>query len=435
MPARDTVTANDDATHTPSEIRTIALATIAGVFFGGVATGVAFPTLPLLDNVLGISAVMLGIILSANRFARMPMNAPAGNIIDRMGARRPMIAGLFVQALGPFGYTVGLYVPNQTFATLPYLGEVSAPAVVFLVARAAWGIGSAFVFIGAFATITYVTTNNNRGRWLGYMRGGQSLGFPTGLVVGGLVSDLFTIQDAFLLAGTLALLATIVAFTVLPDVKPETDRRARLRDIPAMIQREPRILPLGIGNMTIRFIFGGLLLATVAKYAGHYDLAFMNLEAAGISGVVLALGVACSSTATVVTGRISDGLSNRIVLTVPGLLTMAGGLLLAALLPSVPGLLVGTAMIGIGTGTTGPALLATIGDITPGDEVGRMGGIYNILGDVGLALGPLVTVPMVDQWLGYVTTYVLCGVAVLVTLVVVAVPLLRHDSDLLADWV
>ncbi|MFP4626919.1 MAG: MFS transporter, partial [Natronomonas sp.] len=74
-------------TFSDSEIRTIALAIIAGLVFGGVATGVAFPTLPLLDELLGISAVMLGLILSANRFSRLPLNAPAGNLIDNVGAR------------------------------------------------------------------------------------------------------------------------------------------------------------------------------------------------------------------------------------------------------------------------------------------------------------------------------------------------------------
>jgi MFS family permease len=247
-----------------SEVRTIALAIIGGLVFGGVATGVAFPTLPLLDEILGISAVMLGLILSGNRFVRLPLNAPAGNFIDRVGARRPMIAGLFTQALAPFGYLLGMVVPRETLVVVPWLGAVSKPAAVFLASRALWGVGSAFVFLGAFATITHVTVEGNRGRWLGYMRGGQSLGFPSGLILGGILADVFDPKVAFLTAGVLALIAGLVASVVLPDVDPETDEQARLRDIPTMIRREPRIFPLGVGNMTIRFVFGGVLLATIA---------------------------------------------------------------------------------------------------------------------------------------------------------------------------
>ncbi len=428
---------SDDATTSPADpsddenhdVRTVALAVIAGVFFGGVATGVAFPTLPLLDDLLGMSAVVLGVVLSANRVARLVTNAPAGNVVDRIGTRKPMVAGLFVQGLAPFGYVVGLHAPTTTLATVPVLGEVSGAAAVFLAARTFWGFGSAFVFVGAFATVTHVTTDDNRGRWLGYMRGGQSLGFPTGLVVGGVVSDVFSVQDAFLLAGGLALLAGVVAASVLPDVAPRTGNRARLRDVPAIVAREPRVLPLGLGNTTIRFVFGGVLLATVVKYARAEGVELAALSAAGVSGVVLAVGVLTSSGATVVSGRVSDRLSNRVLLTVPAFLAMAGGLVVLAAVPTLPGLFVATALVGLGTGGSGPVLLATLGDVTPGDEVGRMGGVYNVLGDVGLGAGPLLAIPMVDAWFGYAATYRLTAVAVVATLVVVAVPLLGSELD------
>ena len=426
-------TATDEPAYSEGEIRTIALAIIGGVLFGGVATGVAFPTLPLLDQILGISSLMLGLILSANRISRLLMNTPAGNIIDKYGSRRPMIIGLFIQALGPFGYVVGLYTPPGVF-TVPGLGPVSYPGVVFVLSRAMWGIGSAFVFLGAFATITHVTTSDNRGRWLGYLRGGQSLGFPSGLILGGLVADIYSAEIAFLMAGVLALIAGIVASLVLPEVDAETDQQARLRDIPEMLRREPRILPLGIGNMTIRFIFGGVMLSTVASYAAAADMQFYGLSGGGISGLVLATGVFFSSATMVVAGRVSDRLDNRAVVTVPAFTAMAAGLVLLGLFPTLEALFAGVALVGMGTGGSGPALLAILGDITPGSEIGRMGSVYNVLGDVGLVLGPLLAVPMVEVWPGYRSSYYLYGAAVIVTMVLVAVPLLRYEvTDVVSD--
>ena len=411
--------------YTENEIRTIALAIISGVLFGGVATGVAFPTLPLLDSILGISSVMLGLILSANRISRLLMNTPAGNVIDRYGPRRPMIIGLFVQALAPFGYIVGLYTPTETL-TMPALGSVSYSGVVFVLARGMWGIGSAFVFLGAFTTITHVTTQNNRGRWLGYLRGGQSLGFPSGLVLGGLVTDWFSPGAAFLVAGVLALFASIAASLVLPEIEAKTDEQARLRDIPAMIRTNPRVFPIGVGNMTIRFMFGGVLLATVASYAASQDMQLAGLSGGGISGIVLATGVFFMSATMVTTGRISDRLSNRVIITVPAFISMAGGLVLLGFSSTLAGLIVGVALVGIGTGGSGPALLAILGDITSESEIGRMGSVYNVMGDIGLVLGPLVAVPMVEGWIGYRTSYYIYAGCVLVTMVVVAVPLLGH---------
>ncbi|MFC6941503.1 MFS transporter [Salinirubellus sp. GCM10025818] len=417
-----------ERTYSDAQVRTVALAVTTGVFFGGIATGVAFPTLPLLDDLLGISAVMLGIILSANRFSRLPMNAPAGTVVDRIGARRPMIAGLFVQGLAPFGYVLGLHVPAGTFVVAPGIGPVSNAAAVFLAARMAWGVGSAFVFIGAFTTVTSVTTQENRGRWLGYMRGGQSLGFPTGLVVGGVVSDVVSFEAAFLLAGVLAGLAGVIGYRVLPDVRPETGGRTRLRDIPGMVRREPRVLPIGVGNTTIRFVFGGVLLATVAKYAEATGATLSTLEATGISGVVLAVGVLSASGSTLLAGRISDRLSNRALLLFPTFGAMAVGLLVLASLPTLAGMFLGTALVGFGSGGSGPTLLAILGDITPGDEVGRMGGVYNILGDAGLTLGPLLAVPMVDVWFGFGTTYAICAGGVGLALLLSALPLVRDGG-------
>lgn len=410
------------------EIRTVALAIIGGVFFGGLATGVAFPTLPLLTEILVISPLMLGIILSANRVSRLVMNTPAGNIIDGTGTRRPMIAGLFVQALAPFGYVLGLHTPTG-WITVAQFGQVSYPAIVFVLARTMWGFGSAFVFLGAFATINHVTTTDNRGRWLGYMRGGQSLGFPSGLILGGLISNFFGPQAAFLVAGVLALLAGFVAASILPDIHPNTDERASLREIPAMISREPRIFPLGVGNLTIRFIFGGLLLATVASYAQSADMELSGLAAAGISGIVLATGVLTSSGTTVISGRISDELDNRAVITVPAFVAMATGLALIGLIPTLEALIAGVALVGVGTGGSGPALMAIVGDITPGEELGRMGSVYNVMGDIGLVLGPLIAVPMAENWFGFRLSYYLCAAGVVVTLVVVAVPLLRYEVE------
>ncbi|MFC7135607.1 hypothetical protein ACFQRB_01255 [Halobaculum litoreum] len=98
----------DDERYTESQVRTVVLSLVAGVFFGGMGGGVAFPTIPALGSVLGIAPFLVGAILSINRFTRLLMSTPAGDVLDRLGTRRPMIAGFAVQGLVPFGYLVGL---------------------------------------------------------------------------------------------------------------------------------------------------------------------------------------------------------------------------------------------------------------------------------------------------------------------------------------
>jgi MFS family permease len=382
---------------------------IAGVFFGGLGGGVAFPTLPTLGPLLGISPFLVGLILSVNRFTRLLMNTPAGQVLDTVGTRRPMILGFVVQGMVPFGYILGLHPELVPFDS----------ATIFLTSRACWGIGSAFVFVGAFTTITHVTTPDNRGKWIGYMRGGQSLGFPAGLVVGGLVTDAVGYAEAFLVAGCAGLFAAFVAILVLPDVNADVETTSSLRDLPQLATADVRIFSVGAVNFTVRFLFAGVLLSTIVLYAQEHEITIGVLSETGVSGVVMAVSVLGASLTTLIVGRYSDGLSNRAALTLPALGVLASGFALLALVPSVPATLAGVALIGIGVGGSNPPLLAYLGDISPADDVGKLGGVYNVFGDLGSTLGPLVALPLVST-VGFRMEYLACVGLILLVGVLVA---------------
>jgi MFS family permease len=383
-------------------VRYVVASLVGGVFFGGLGGGVAFPTLPTLGPLLGISPLVVGLILSVNRFARLVMNTPAGQILDRVGTRRPMIVGFFLQGVVPFGYVLGLHADR-----LP-LGS----ATVFFAARSLWGIGSAFVFVGAFSTITHVTTPENRGKWIGYMRGGQSLGFPTGLVVGGLLTDAYGYDVAFAVAGVAGLFAALVAFLVLPDVSPDVGA-SPLRELPGIVRADPRIAAVGTVNFVVRFLFAGVLLSTAVLYAQTYDITIGLLSSTGVSGVVMAVSVLGASGATVLVGRYSDRLANRAVVAVPALAVLAGGYVVLVARPTLVGVVAGVALVGLGVGGANPPLMAYLGDISPADDVGKLGGVYNVFGDFGSTLGPLVALPLVAR-VGFPAEYLACaGLALL----------------------
>ena len=399
-------TAETDDYHVPTIVGSL----MAGVFIGGLGGGVAFPTLPTLGVVLGISPLLVGVILSANRITRTVMNTPAGQIIDRLGTRRPMILGFGLQGLAPFGYVVGLH-PEW----VPFLGA----AELFVAARVVGGFGSAFVFVGSFSTVVHVTSEKNRGRWIGYFRGAQSIGFPTGLVVGGLLTDIYSYDVAFATAGTLGLVATAVAAVVLPDLRPSVETTTTLRALPSLVRREPRIAIIGVVNFTVRFLFAGVLLSTIVLYATTYDIGIGEFSAVGASGLIMALSVLFSGGTTLLSGRLSDAVDNRVFITLPALATFAFGFAALGLLPTLYVTLVGVACIGIGVGGTSPPLLAYLGDISPEGDVGKVGGVYNVFGDLGSSAGPLVALPFAVRF-GFRAEYLACaGLVVLALLLVV----------------
>lgn len=378
---------------------------IVGVFISGLGGGVAFPILPTLGDVLGITPFVVGLILSVNRGTRVLLNAPAGEILDRLGTRRPMIFGFFVQALVPFGYVLGVnpqYVPVGS-------------ATMFLVARICWGVGTAFVFIGAFRTISLLTESDNRGKWIGYMRGGQSLGFPVGLASGGLMADLFGYTEAFLFAGVVNLFAAFVAVVVLPNAtgNGDVDEARGLRALPAMFRADSRILAIAGVNFIVRFLYSGVLLSTIVLYLNASEINFFTFSELGTSGLIMATGAISVSVTTIFAGRYSDNVSNRAYMAVPMLAMLALGFGLLGLVPNAVSVVVAILLVGVGVGGSNPPLLAYLSDITPDNDLGKIGGVYNVFGDLGSTFGPLVAVPLTEI-VGFRWGYVACGLAVVI---------------------
>jgi MFS family permease len=407
-----------DATDNKPHVPTVVGSVIAGVFFGGVGGGVAFPTLPTLSTVLGLSPLVVGVILSANRFTRLISSTPAGQILDRFGARKPMILGFFLQGTPPFGYVLGLH-PDY----VPFLGSAS----IFILSRIAWGVGAAFVFVGAYSTVIHVTTEANRGTWIGYFRGGQSLGFPTGLILGGVLADIYSYEVAFVTAGVLGLMAMFVAIIVLPNVGFSVEEPARLREVPEIVRNDSRILVIGTVNFSTRLLFAGILLTTIVLYTDANGIRIGTLSAVGASGLIMGISIFAASGTTFMAGRISDRLDNRVLVTLPSLGALALGFGLLSAVPTLIATLVGVAAIGIGVGGTTPPLLAYLGDISPNQDTGKIGGVYNAFGDVGSTIGPLIALPMANL-LGYRIGYLACAALAIAVMLLLGQMMLKTNA-------
>ena len=249
-----------------------------------------------------------------------------------------------------------------------------------------------------------MTTAENRGKWTGYMRGGQTLGFPAGLVAGGLVANLVGFRAAFALAGVADVLALVVAYFVLPDLRATVEDQTKLREVPRLTLSDLRVFAIGLTNFVGRFLYAGILLSTIVTYADTNGIRIGFLSATGVSGVVMAVSAVFAAIATVVVGNAADRLPDRALASLPSLAVFGTGFAVLAFVPTLPGTLIGVAAIGAGVEGTSLPLLAYLGDISPADDVGKLGGVYNVFGDFGATLGPLVALPLADpvQLLGRV---------------------------------
>jgi len=399
-----------------SSIRYVAGSFAVAVFLPSVAGGITFPAIPRLELILGLSSAVVGLILSTADGVRLLSRAPVGSLLDRVGTRRPLIVGFIALTVAPFGYALGMApgpVPLDS-------------AVVFVVSAAVAGLGSALLLVGGYAMITEITTPDNRGQWLGYMLGSYGLGFPVGLVVGGVVADVYGIREAFLLGGVVTLVSLPIVFALVPDSSAEITRDEGLRHIPALVRADRRLAVLGTVNGFLSFLSRAFL-ATVVVFSARLGLEMGVLGDMAVTGVMLALVTVAASGATLVAGRYSDSFDDRIYLVVPSLCVMAIGFVIVAMVPTLAGIVAGGVVAAVGGGAAGPVLKAYLGDISPAGDVAKLGGAYDVFGDLGGILGPMVALPAASR-LGFDVLYFGCAGLGVVAAVLVAKTLLSTAS-------
>ncbi|RAW46942.1 MFS transporter [Halorubrum sp. 48-1-W] len=411
-----------------SRFPTVLLAVIASTFFVGFGGGVVFPILPNLGAVLGISAFMVGVILSANRWVRLVANAPAGALVDRYGTRKPFVLGLLIEGIATLGYVLAIALPpaeslRPVVAGLPagslgplvvgsneWFTAVSvavAPETWFLLARFLWGIGSAAVFATAYTIAADVSDSGSRGTNMGVVRGGITMGFPAGLVLGGVVSSLAGNVTAFVVAAVFALLASVVAYRLVPETHVTTDGEKQSIK-PWDVDTSTPAVTVGLVNFGLMFAYIGALFATLVLFLGETDISLLGLDPQGTSGLFMAGTVVSASVFMLAGGRISDTRESRTPILLGFLVVSFVGFLLLARAGSTLELGLACVAIGAGQGGTSGPMMALLADLTPDERMGRASGTNNVFGDVGGGLGPMVSLPLVEA-VGFTPVYAACA--------------------------
>jgi MFS family permease len=107
------------------------------------------------------------------------------------------------------------------------------------------------------------------------------------------------------------------------------------------------------------------------------------------------------------TGKLADTLGRRPVIVV-GLLVGAVGFVLLPTLPAIAGLVCAAVLIGVAAASDSVAPGAVMGDVVAG-RGGTVVAVFQMAGDLGLVLGPIVTGWVADA-AGYSPAFVLCAV-------------------------
>ncbi len=353
-------------------------------FIGGLGGGLVFPILPALGLKLGIAGGVIGLILSANRITRLASDSWAGRVVDRLGGKTPLSVGLLVECVGILAYEAALLFGHAAWW--------------FLAGRADFGVGSALLIVGAQATVLAYSEVGDRGRYAASVRVAMSMGMPGGLVMGGLIADWISSGAAFLTGAGLTAIGAIIALCFVPGAKtragsasssPESAMKPTFREL----VRAPEFPFLAAAwgfNLMVFLSVQGVLLATLVLLVEKRGFHLFGLAGEGTAGLVMAVMMACASVLALLIGRLLDRIPMRTLTLVPCLAGLIAGFILLGVARNLATTLAGVALTGISFNGINLPLLALLGDITRPERYGRAVGLYQIFGDVGGSLGPIL---------------------------------------------
>ncbi len=351
--------------------------------------GIVAPAVPLFALEFGVGTTAAGAVVSAFALMRLVSGLAGGRLVDRVGERAALLAGLGVVAV------------SSLLAGL----AVSYPQL--LVLRGIGGVGSAVFTIAATTLLLRIAAAAQRGKTQSVYRGGFLLGGIVGPALGGAVLGVSLRAPFFLYAGTLAL-AAVAAATLLPrpapDVPPaqvvlgvgEDDGvpSAVVPELPRMslsaALADPAYRAALAGNFAVGFSVLGVR-STVVPLLVVQDL---GLAPAWI-GAAFTVSALVQAVLLLPAGRAVDDLGRRPTLVAGGLITAVALLALAAATGPVS-LLLGMTVFAAGAALLGVAPAAVVGDVVEG-RGGRAVAVWQMSSDLGSVVGPLAAGLLIDR--------------------------------------
>ena len=201
-----------------SRATAVALVTLA-TFADLVAYSIAVPVLPDFARRLGASPAEIGLMFASFGVTLLLVSVPMGAVSDRTGRKLPLVTGMLALA----------------GSTLLFARADSLP--LLFAARMVQGAADGVTWVVGFALIADCYGPEDRGRVIGYVMSGTSLGIIVGPSIGGWLYDAGGVALPFQFVAGLALVCAI-GFTV---IRPETERPQTARPSIWSVMRVPPV--------------------------------------------------------------------------------------------------------------------------------------------------------------------------------------------------
>jgi DHA1 family multidrug resistance protein-like MFS transporter len=340
------------------------LSLVSGFVILGIS--IVSPVLPQYALSFSIPVELIGWVISAFALARMFTDVPAGFLADRFGRKTNMNVGLILIILSSVG--AGL-------ASSYYL---------LILARIVEGVGSALYVTAATTWVAQISAGEARGRYMSMYSGLIFAGTSFGPTIGGYAAVHFGLNAPFFFYAAFAFFGLLATIPLKEPVDESLARHSEisLKDVPAVLLNGPFLL-VNCSVFALFFLRVGVRSTLLPLYAS------LNL---GLSedkiGVIMMVAAIITSVLAFPSGWLSDKIGRKKpIMTCLFLSTVA--VLLIPLQTSMGRLTGIMALYGLASGFQG-SIAAWPADVAPKGKLGTSMGVYRVIGDLGMVLGPIV---------------------------------------------
>jgi MFS family permease len=366
-----------------------------------VAAGASFASLaargllvPLYAHQIGADRFQVGALFSVATLSAAVLSLPSGVLIDRIGARRVMALSLLLTAASQLA----------TAATTTVF-----PLYVWQVAG---GLGIGAQQAALFSAVTESVQGGRLGRAMGWLTFFMQAGFFLGPSVAGLALTWIDVRADIAL--TTALLVLAIPGALVTSGTTQSEKGMSFGPPLRALIAQPAFLPVAIGLISATLVWG-----TVGAFLPIFAKESLRLPSAQV-GLLLALQAIANGVARLPGGRLVDRAPHRWPIVFVGVLGWSAA---AIVLGHTSGLWAPAAVLVIGTPFMATTFVATgvvFADLSGASTRGVAMGAYGTVLFIGLAIGPLLFGPVVQNY-GYTAGFTACAaVAVVLALVMAA---------------
>ena len=347
----------------PREVQVVIIAS----FFVALGFGIVFPAIPVFAKSFGVNNTAVGLVVSTFAFARFSSGLISGKFVDRFGERNVYSFGVLMVAF---------------FTILTGLAQNYPQLLIF---RSAGGLGSSMFSVASSSLIFRAVDDEHRARALSVFQGSFLIGGISGPAIGGALATI-SLRAPFFAYAFMLIISGTIGYIYLGRAEAAKVGSKASQPEPITLKEALQIPAYRIA-LVLSFISAWVLFGMRSSILPLFVTENLQSTAA-VVGYGFALAALFQGLLLMKAGRISDQHGRKRVVMLGSYIIMAGILGLTFSI-HVWMFLISMSVLGIGGAFLATAPGSIVGDVIKG-KGGKVIGIFQMAGDAGMIVGPIV---------------------------------------------